>query len=93
VVSKTYITATGKLVINVMSSVAQFEREIMLERQRNGIAKAKADGKYTGGKPTAMAKAEAVQSLLASGMSKAKVCDQLGISRASLYRILKAQQS
>jgi DNA invertase Pin-like site-specific DNA recombinase len=40
-----------------------------------------------------MAKAEAVQSMLASGMSKAKVCDQLGISRASLYRILKAQQS
>lgn len=81
-------TATGKLMLNVMSSVSQFEREMMLERQREGIIKAKADGKYTGRKPTAMAKSEAVLSLLSSGMSKAKVCTQLGISRASLYRVL-----
>ena len=47
---------TGKLILNVMSSVAQFEREMMLERQREGIAKAKADGKYKGRMPTARAK-------------------------------------
>jgi DNA invertase Pin-like site-specific DNA recombinase len=82
-------TATGKMMLNVMASVAQFEREMMLERQKEGIAKAKADGKYTGRKPTAMAKAEAAVSLLKSGMSKVKVCDQLGISMASLYRILE----
>ena len=35
-----------KLILNVMSSVSQFEREMMLERQREGIAKAKAEGKY-----------------------------------------------
>ena len=81
-------TATGRMMLNVMASVAQFEREMMLERQREGIAKAKADGKYTGRKPTAMAKTDAALSLLKSGMSKAKVCEQLGISRASLYRIL-----
>ena len=81
-------TATGKMMLNVMASVAQFEREMMLERQKEGIAKAKADGKYTGRKPTAMAKGEAVRSLLNSGMSKAKVCEQVGISKASLYRIL-----
>ena len=39
-----------------MSSVAQFEREMMLERQREGIAKAKSEGKYKGRKPTARAK-------------------------------------
>ena len=44
---------TGKLILNFMSSVAQFEREMVLERQREGIAKAKADGKYKGRKPTA----------------------------------------
>jgi DNA invertase Pin-like site-specific DNA recombinase len=60
----------------------------MLERQKEGIAKAKSEGKYTGRKPTAMAKGEAVRSLLNSGMSKAKVCEQVGISKASLYRIL-----
>ena len=81
-------TATGRMMLNVMASVAQFEREMMLERQKEGIQKAKADGKYTGRKPTAMAKADAALSLLKSGMSKAKVCEQLGISRASLYRIL-----
>ena len=70
------------------ASVAQFEREMMLERQKEGIAKAKADGKYTGRKPKAMAKADSVKALLASGMSKTKVCEQVGISRASLYRIL-----
>jgi len=81
-------TATGKMMLNVMASVAQFEREMMLERQREGIAKAKAEGKYKGRKATAMAKSEAVQSLLATGMSKTDVCQQVGISRASLYRIL-----
>lgn len=81
-------TATGKMMLNVMGSVAQFEREMMLERQKEGIQKAKADGKYTGRKPTAMAKADSVKALLATGMSKAKVCQQVGISKASLYRIL-----
>lgn len=86
-------TATGKLMLNVVSSVAQFEREMMLERQKEGIAKAKREGKYTGRKPTAMAKSEAVLSLLKSGMSKQKVCEHVGISRASLYRILANQDS
>lgn len=82
-------TATGKMMLNVMASVAQFEREMMLERQKEGIAKAKADGKYNGRKPTAMAKSEAALSLVKSGMPKVKVCEQLGISLASLYRILE----
>lgn len=81
-------TATGKLVLNMMSSVAQFEREMMLERQKEGIQRAKDEGKYTGRKPTAMAKSDAVKRLVASGMSKTDVCKQLNISRASLYRIL-----
>ena len=83
-------TATGKLLLHMMSAVAQFERSMMLERQREGIEKAKAEGKYTGRKPTAMAKAESVKALLESGMSKAEVCRSVGISKASLYRILAA---
>lgn len=81
-------TATGKLMLNVMSSVAQFEREMMLERQREGISKAKADGKYKGRKPTARLKVSAIKKLLDSGMSKAQVADNLGISRSSVYRII-----
>ena len=41
-------TPTGKLILNLLGSIAQFERELTLERQREGIAKAKADGKYKG---------------------------------------------
>ena len=51
--------------LNVLASVAQFEREIMLERQREGIAKAKGEGKYKGRKPTARAKAADVHRLAA----------------------------
>jgi DNA invertase Pin-like site-specific DNA recombinase len=41
--------------LNMFVAMAQFKREIMLERQREGIAKAKSDGKYKGRKPTARA--------------------------------------
>ena len=79
---------TGTLILNVMSSVAQFEREMMLERQREGIAKAKADGKYRGRKPTARAKADLVKLALEKGVSKAQICRDLEISKTSLYRII-----
>ena len=79
---------TGKLILNVMSSVAQFEREMMLERQREGIAKAKADGKYKGRKPTARAKAGMVKLALDQGINKAQICRDLQISKTSLYRII-----
>ena len=39
---------TGRLMFNMLGAIAQFERELMLERQREGIAKAKAEGKYKG---------------------------------------------
>ncbi len=81
-------SSTGKLILNVMASVAQFEREMMLERQKEGIAKAKREGKYTGRKPTAMAKRDAVMALVKTGMPKTKIAQQVGISEASLYRIL-----
>ena len=45
-------THTGKLMLTVLGGIAQFEREMMLERQREGVAKAKAAGKYKGRKPT-----------------------------------------
>ena len=80
--------ATGKLILNVMSSVSQFEREMMLERQREGIAKAKAEGKYKGRKPTARAKTEMVKLALKNGVSKPKICRDLEISKTSLYRII-----
>src|SRR6478735_1819625 len=66
-------TPNGRLMLNVLGSVAQFEREIMLERQREGIAKAKAAGKYKGRAPTAMNKANEALTLLKGGMGATEV--------------------
>lgn len=80
--------ATGKLMLNVLGAVAQFEREMMLERQREGIAKAKAEGKYRGRQPTAQQMAPEVRELVSSGESKRQVAKKLGISERSVYRVL-----
>lgn len=82
-------TPTGKLMLTVLGGIAEFEREIMLERQREGIAKAKAAGKYKGRKPTARAKSDEVIHLTKAGVGPSEVAKQVGISRASVYRILK----
>lgn len=82
-------TSIGRLVFNVIASIAQFEREIMLERQREGIAKAKRDGKYKGRASTAMAKSEEAMALLKSGVGATDVAKQLDISRRSVYRIIE----
>lgn len=81
-------TPTGKLMLTVLGSIAEFEREIMLERQREGIAKAKAAGKYKGRKPTARAKAQEVKALHGRGRGATEIAAELGIGRASVYRIL-----
>ena len=86
-------TPTGKLMLNVLASVAQFEREMMLERQREGIAKAKGEGRYKGRKPTAQAKADEVKSLAASGLSMGQIADKLGIGKGSVHRILRAKEA
>ena len=82
-------TPTGELVLTVIGGIAQFERQMMLERQREGIAKAKAEGKYKGRQPTARAKTDQIVKLRKAGIKANDIAQQLGISRASVYRILK----
>ncbi len=81
-------TPSGKLMLNVFSSVAQFERELLLERQLVGIAKAKAEGKYKGREPTARAKSDQVLAMKAERHRPTDIARALNISRASVYRIL-----
>ena len=81
-------TATGKLMLTVLAAVAEFERGLMLERQREGIAKAKVDGKYRGRAPTARRRAAEVHSLKAEGLRPTDIAKRLGLGRASVYRIL-----
>jgi DNA invertase Pin-like site-specific DNA recombinase len=82
--------ATGRLMLNMFAAMAQFEREMMLERQREGIAKAKAQGKYKGRKPTARAKAEDAVRLFNEGKKVAHIASALGIGRGSVYRALES---
>jgi DNA invertase Pin-like site-specific DNA recombinase len=85
-------TPTGKLMLNVLGSVAQFEREVMLERQREGIAKAKAEGKFKGRAPTARMKAEEVRAMAKAGMTREAIAGKLGMSERSVYRVLSTGQ-
>jgi len=82
-------TATGKLILNMMVSVAQFEREMMKERQVEGIKRAKADGKYKGRVPSAMNQSDKVKALVDAGVDRVQIMEQLGMSKASFYRCLK----
>src|SRR5215469_1083835 len=61
-------TATGELVLTVIGAIAQFERTLMLERQREGIAKAKNEGKYKGRPAKLHEKLDAIRSLAAQGI-------------------------
>ena len=81
-------TPTGKLMLNVLGGVAQFEREMMLERQREGIRSAKDAGKYKGRKPTARAKADEIKALSEGGMSMSAIASKLGIGKGSVHRAL-----
>ena len=85
-------TPTGRLMLSMFGSVAQFEREMLLKRQREGIGKAKAEGLYKGRKPIAMAKAGDVEALAAKGIGATEIVKTLGIGRASVYRALKANK-
>ena len=82
-------TPTGKLMLTVLGGIATFERDLMLERQREGIAKAKSEGKYKGRAPTARRKAADVVRLKAEGMTGDAIAAELGIGRASVFRILR----
>lgn len=81
--------AQGRLMLNVFGSIAQFEREMMLERQREGIAKAKAEGKYTGRKPLDAAIVAKVKQMHADKRRPTDIARQLGIGRTSVYRALE----
>ncbi len=76
--------------LNMLGAVAQFEREMMLERQKEGVAKAKAEGKYKGRAPTARAKAGDIRRLAAEGATKEAIAKRLGVGVASVYRVLAA---
>ena len=81
-------TPTGKLMLTVLGGVAQFEREMMLERQREGIAKGKIAGRYKGRKPISDESQAEVLKLAAIGLTKASISQKLSLGEATVYRVL-----
>lgn len=79
---------SGKMLITVFGAMAEFERSIMLVRQREGIAVAKAAGKYKGRAPTAQKKSKEIIALHEEGLGASEIARRIYISRASVYRIL-----
>lgn len=84
---------TSKLMLTILGGVATWEREIMLERQREGIAKAKAEGKYKGRNPTVAVQADRIREMHAAGVGPAEIAKQLGVARSGVYRMLGAKDA
>ncbi len=79
------------LMLSVVGAVAEFERSLILERQREGIALAKARGVYKGGKPKLnQVQIAALKERVAAGVSKARVARELHVSRQTVYEYLRA---
>lgn len=85
-------TPTGKLMLTMIGAIATFEREMMLERQAEGIALAKLKGKYKGRKPTARSKTKEVIELVENGTSKAGISHLLKLGITSIYRIIRVNR-
>jgi DNA invertase Pin-like site-specific DNA recombinase len=79
---------TSRLILTIMGGIAQWEREIMLERQREGIQAAKNAGKYKGRPPSI--DPASVRELAAQGLKPTQIQAKLGIGRSSVYRALES---
>ncbi len=81
-------TPTGRALAGLLAVFAEFEREILRERVKAGIAHARKEGRPDGRPPTARRKATRVKRLYARGVSKAEIARRLKIGRTSVRRIL-----
>lgn len=81
----------SKLMLSMMGAFAEFERALILERQREGIAQAKARGAYKGRKPISSSRMEEARKLMSTRKSVTAICKDLGIGRTSFYKYLKVK--
>lgn len=84
---------TGRLILTMVGAISEFERSLMMERQKTGIAAAKALGKFKGRVPTAQRKSGTVIQLYTEGLKPGVIASRLGMSKASAYRIIAASKS
>lgn len=83
------------LMFMMLSSFSQFERALIRERQREGIAIAKSKGVYKGGTPKLTQEQVTIlrEKAAAEGVNKSKLAKELGISRETLYQYLRQEQA
>jgi DNA invertase Pin-like site-specific DNA recombinase len=86
-------TPIGRLVFNTMAAIAQFEREIMLERQREGIAAAKAAGKYKGRPAKAHLRVDILRQAIRDGNKIPAAAKLAGMSARTAHRLLGAAKN
>jgi DNA invertase Pin-like site-specific DNA recombinase len=82
-------SASGRAFFHMLGVFAQFETELRKERQMEGIAKAKAEGRYRGRPPTKAGLGPEVRRRVAAGERPARVARELGMARSTLYRLLE----
>jgi DNA invertase Pin-like site-specific DNA recombinase len=82
-------TAAGKAFLDMLSVFAEFENNLRRERQLDGIAMAKAAGKYKGKTPLRQEIKDQVINLFKSGTKQVDIISQVGIGRTSVHTILK----
>ena len=97
---KEHLTFTGEdspmanLMLSVMGAFAEFERALIKERQREGIAQAKKRGAFKGRKKLlSQAEVAELRQRIAAGISKAQIAREFGISRETLYKYLKEDEA
>ncbi|MBF0852317.1 recombinase family protein, partial [Gluconobacter sp. R75690] len=82
-------SAAGELIFHVFGAIAHFERRLISERTRDGIAAARAKGRLPGRQPLDSDKVSAALKLIAASVSPAEAARQLGIGRSTVYREMK----
>lgn len=82
-------SAAGELVLHVFGAIAHFERRLIAERTKDGIAAARARGKHPGRQPLDRDRAEAALKLVAAGLSPTEASRQVGLGRSTVYRELR----
>ena len=87
-------TPHGKLMLTIIAAINEFERTNLLERQREGIAIAKREGKYKGRKPLELNRFDEIYGLWKSGeITAVSASKELGISRYTFYNKVKQKES
>ncbi|SKC04727.1 recombinase family protein, partial [Sphingopyxis flava] len=82
-------SAAGELIFHVFGAIAHFERRLISERTRDGIAAARAKGKQPGRQPLDMSKVDAAIKLVEARISPTEAARQLGIGRSTIYREMR----